>query len=1132
MKNHKPGTPGKSPDSPLDISIPPAVPEDSTRFFPIVGIGASAGGLEAFSELLRALPAKTGMAFVYIQHLDPNHPSLLTDLLARETTMPVREATDNTVVEPDTVYVIVPNTVLTISHGILHAMQRGQTGRFLPVNEFLNSLAGERENLGIGVILSGTASDGTTGIQSLNKAGGITIAQAIGSATQSGMPQSAIDTGAVDFVLDPTEIAGELARIGQNPYLIQAAKREADERLKVDEKAMDDIFSLLVNSAGVDFSQYKQSTIKRRIMRRMVLHKFGTLEEYATYLDEHPEEIALLAEEMVIHVTSFFREPEVFAILRSEIFPLFFQGRAKGAAIRVWVPGCSTGEEAYSILISLHESMEEHEVSFPIQMFASDISEPAVNKARDGIYPGAEVRELSGQRKARFFDDLGGEYRVKKELRESIIFASHDLTRDPPFSHLDFISCRNLLIYLDIPMQRQVIPVFHYALNPEGVLLLGISETTGPFTDLFSTIDPKFRIYRKKPAPNRIPLALPLAKKAAPGLPSRRKMPDFTLQGFDPSADAFRILGNYGPPAIFVNESLDILWFSGKIGPYLEPVHGEAGLTLNKMIHRDLLVDLRTVIHKVRESEKPDRKENVRIGTGEDSRTVSFTVEPVHSPNKPELWYYLIIIDRETGPAGDAGGQPEFSRPGESSGVVRELADTKAYLRTMIEDEHRMSEDLASSFNELQSQNEELQSINEELETSKEELQSSNEELATVNEELETQLAEKGEAQIALGKSEEKYRSLIEHNPDAIVRYDRQLRHVYANPAIRELVNMQPRDILGKTPEEVNFPQDMAKDWEEKISEVFRTGNAALVDIEVGAGKTRRYFNWYLVPEFGAGKDIEYVLSTSRDITEIRNAEKALKEKNEKNEELIAANTQLSTSEGTLRNYLSELEEKDRALKNSLAEKEVLLAEIHHRVKNNLTAFIALLSLEGTYEDSPAGLALKKDLQNRARSMALIHETLYQTNNYSQVDMDLYLTRLVGEVFRSYESGLPIQTFVNAKGVTLGLPKATPIGLIINELVTNAIKHAFPNWHDCRKIRGQDCTIRVSLTKEKGTYVMAVKDNGIGIPGSIDIATTRSLGLKLVNFLAKHQMKAEISVNNNEGTEFTFRFRDEPVGRD
>ncbi len=1113
------------------------MPEEQERLFPVVGIGASAGGLEAFTRLLRALPAENGMAFVYIQHLDPTHPSILAEILARETRMPVREAEDNLPVEPDHVYVIVPNTVLTVSGGVLHLSSRASpAGRFMPVDEFFRSLAADRETLAIGVVLSGTASDGASGIRSINKAGGITFAQNTESATQTGMPQSAIDTGAVDFVLNPDGIAEELVRIGQNPYLIPEEKREAGDRLKHEEKILKDIFTLLRTAKSADFSQYKQSTVVRRIGRRMLLHKLGSLQEYAAYLDDHPGEIAVLAEDMLIHVTSFFREPEIFEVLRTNVFPLFFVGRTPGVPIRIWVPGCSTGEEAYSILMCLLESMEERKAVFPVQVFASDISEPAITKAREGIYPGTEIDSLSEERRNHFFDRLDGNYQVKKELRESCIFAYHDLTKDPPFSHLDFISCRNLLIYLDVPMQRQIIPIFHYSLNPDGILLLGISETVGPFTDLFSAIDQKFRIYRKKPAQNRVPLTFPVVKKATGGPPSRPAR-DLSLPGFDPVTEANRILGTYGPPSVFVNESMDILQFSGKIGPYLEPVQGAAGLTLNKMIRRDLLVDLRTAIHKAKTTGKPVRKDGVRITVSGLSLSVGFTVLPVHSSRTPEVWHYLLVIEdssmvqenraagpAEAGPSPQGEALPQVTSPAEYRIIEQELADTREHLRAMIDEEHKVSADLLTAFNELQSQNEELQSINEELETAKEELQSSNEELATVNEELQTQLAEREKAERALEKSEEKYRTLIEHNPDVIIRYDRQFRHIYANPAIRNVTDLSPENVIGKTPEEVNFPQNSGKDWQEKIRGVFRTGKEVVTVIESGAGDDRRFFDWFLVPEFGAGGKVMTVLSTIRDITRIRKSEEELRQRNAL---LNTAYEEVSSSRETLHEKVDELTAKEQELSESLAEKEVLLSEIHHRVKNNLAAFISLLSLDSPYDAAnPAGRLFRLDLQNRARSMALVHETLYKTKTFSRVDMEIYLNTLVGQVVTSYSSPKKIRVLVEAEGMTLDLDRAMPCGLIITELVTNTLKYAFPPSFDCKHQRNSPCTLRIAMTKSDDTNLLTVSDNGVGLPSGFDMKKIKTLGLKLVSFLAKYQLKATIEVIPDSGAEFRFRFRD------
>ncbi len=475
--------------------------EDNPEIFPVVGIGASAGGLEALSRLIRNLPSKTGMAFVYIQHLDPTHKSLLTSLLSRETRIPVRDAEDGLAVLLDHLYVIPPNADLTLSGGDLKVTARsGPRGMHMPIDEFFESLAADKGTTAIGIVLSGTGSDGSAGIRAIKEAGGITFAQGMETAEHGDMPENAIATGSMDFILSPENIAEELVRIARHPFISHAHSTEWDEVFAKETDALDTIFSLIRNSSGLDFSHYKRSTVQRRIARRIILHKIGSIGQYAKFLADNPTETATLAEDMLIHVTSFFREPDTFGVLVTEVFPRFYRERPRGLPIRIWVPGCSTGEEAYSILISLIESLGEHQAIFPVQLFASDVSENSLAKARTGFYSEPEMLNVSEDQRTRFFDRVEGGYQVKKCLREICVFARHDLTKDPPFSHLDMISCRNLLIYLGVPMQRKIIPLFHYALDPGGFLLLGVSETIGPFPYLFQVVNKKFRIYVKKPA--------------------------------------------------------------------------------------------------------------------------------------------------------------------------------------------------------------------------------------------------------------------------------------------------------------------------------------------------------------------------------------------------------------------------------------------------------------------------------------------------------------------------------------------------------------------------------------------------------------------------------------------------------
>ncbi len=495
----------------------------------------------------------------------------------------------------------------------------------------------------------------------------------------------------------------------------------------------------------------------------------------------------------------------------------------------------------------------------------------------------------------------------------------------------------------------------------------------------------------------------------------------------------------------------------------------------------------------------------------------------------PDAWHYLIVIEDEspapdvlaggkveTGPVPEGEEVPLIASPEEYRRMEQELVDTREHLRAMIEEEHKTGEDLLTAFHELQSQNEELQSVNEELETAKEELQSSNEELATVNEELQTQLTEREKAEAAVRRSEEKYRTLIEHNPDMIIRYDRQLRHTYVNPAIKDITNLLPEEIIGKTPEELNFPQNRAKDWEEKIRTAFTGKKPVLTEIESGTGDDRRFYDWFLIPEFDARGKVVAVLSTSRDVTRLRKSEEELRQRNAL---LNTAYEEVSSSREKLHKKVDELTAKEQELSESLAEKEVLLSEIHHRVKNNLAAFISLLSLEGTYDTAnPAGRLLRLDLQNRARSMALVHETLYKTKTFSRVDMDMYLNTLVGQVVTSYQLSKKIRIVVEAEGMTLDLDRAMPCGLIITELVTNALKYAFPPSFDCNTQRNAPCTMYVRMTKSDDTNLLTIGDNGIGLPVGFDLKKIKTLGLRLVSFLAKHQLKATIEVAPGSGT--------------
>jgi two-component system, chemotaxis family, CheB/CheR fusion protein len=760
------------------------------KSFPVVGIGASAGGLEAFTQLLKHLPLDTGMGFVLVQHLDPVHESALTQLLSRATLMPVREVKNNTRVEPDHVYVIPPNTSMAIASGVLKLQPRQRTRTpTRSIDSFLESLAQDQREKAIGVILSGTATDGTLGLEAIKAEGGITFAQD-DSAKYDSMPRSAAGAGCVDFVLAPENIAKELSRISKHPYVAGHAlhsevEREADQhggakaplasgghgtprtgsaQARAEAKAAPDaedngykkILLLLRNHCGVDFSLYKSTTIQRRITRRMVLNKHTTLDEYAHFLRGNSKELDALYSDALISVTSFFRNPEGFEYLKRKVFPKLLQQRGDDP-FRVWVLGCSTGQEAYSLAMTFMEAAEKAPRLRKLQVFATDLNEALLEKARHGLYTQSLAEDVSPERLRRFFVEEEGGYRIVKSLREMVVFARQNLISDPPFSRMDLISCRNLLIYLEPSLQKKALPTFHYALKPGGFLFLGASESIGGFTDLFEPADRKHKIYSKKAAPTpafHLPVKRErgeqplLGKQARPPTPierSQEEAPEAFRAELTAQREADRVTVNqFGPPGVLVNAELQIVQFRGPTGGYLEPPPGKASFDVLKMAREGLMLPLRAAINKAKKENKAARKENVRLQQNGQTRTVNVEVIPLK--NLRESCFLILFEDAEmVAPALSGESSREMRTPLRTSkreesrrvaGLERELVETRDYLQSLQEQHEAANEELQASNEEVQSANEELQSINEELETSKEELESTNEELTTVNEEM------------------------------------------------------------------------------------------------------------------------------------------------------------------------------------------------------------------------------------------------------------------------------------------------------------------------------------------------------------------------------------------------------------
>jgi two-component system, chemotaxis family, CheB/CheR fusion protein len=709
-----------------------------------VGVGASAGGLEAFRRLLAALPAQTGMAYVLVQHLDPSHESALAELLARATRMPVSEVKGEIAVEPDHVYVAPAPQDITFQAGRLKRVGRERThGQHMPIDSFLRTLAEVRKSQAIGVILSGTGSDGTLGVKAVKAEGGITFAQNAGSAAYDGMPQSAIASGCVDFVLPPEEIARKLANLSGQAY-VRAPHRDAHEPPTAALKGKNGIgaiLALLRKATGADFGAYKPATIRRRIARRMALAHLATLAEYARHLEGHPDEVQALYQDCLITVTSFFRDAETFQLLCKDVLPRLLKQRSPGKAVRVWVPGCATGEEVYSIVICLLECAGEANSPFVFQVFATDLSESNLQKARSGTYPATIAQDVSPERLRRSFTRVDGGYQVNKAIRDMCVFARHDLTRDPPFSRIDLISCRNVLIYLEPRQQQRVLAVLHYALQPSGIVLLGASETAGASQDLFTPVDKKHRIYSR-----RLTTTVPVvgfARSSEPRAERREGAPTPVRPG--PRADLLGeadqiLLTRYAPPGVIVDEKDNIVEFRGQTDPYLEHAHGRASLNVFKMARKGLLFDLRQAIQQARKKDASARKENAWVRHRGQIRRLDIEVIPLEaSPRKERSFLVLFDARPETkSPRGEPAPRQQRGGAGdkENASLKRALADATRQLHVAMQEHEAANEELQASSEEVLSANEELQSINEELETAKEELQSSNEELTTLNQEM------------------------------------------------------------------------------------------------------------------------------------------------------------------------------------------------------------------------------------------------------------------------------------------------------------------------------------------------------------------------------------------------------------
>jgi two-component system CheB/CheR fusion protein len=831
---------------------------------PIIGIGASAGGLEALQELFTNMPSDTGLGFVVVPHLDPTHTSIMPELLQRYTDMPVYQAKDRVKVKPDTVYVIPPNKNIGILHRHLVLLEPAEPHGFrFPIDFFLRSLAQDQGELAIGIILSGSGTDGTLGLRTIKVEGGLAIVQEPGSAKHDGMPRHAIDSGPVDFILPPSKMPAQLVS-----FVSHFSRKRIEKRpLTTDTLSnyLEKIFLILRQHTKHDFSQYKLGTFNRRIDRRMTVNKIGNIANYVSFLEQHPEEAQALFKDILISVTGFFRDREAFIALKRHMKHLI-SGRSSTSPIRVWVPGCATGEEAYSITMIVRECLDELDRDTEIQVFATDLDADAIERARTSTYPLGVAADVSQERLNHFFVKTEDAYVIKSEFREMVVFAVQDIIKDPPFSKVDLICCRNLLIYLNADLQARLVPLLHYSLNKDGILFLGSAETVGKFTDLFSALDNKWKIYQRRELALNNNYRVQFAPPA-----SERK---FEVAGGEPRSDtveAFSIeelvnnilLYQYTPACVVVDQKYDVLYVHGQTSRYLELPTGPLKTNILDMAREGLKTELAAALRKAFFKGEETSYHNLQVKHDGSFHSVDLKVSPIVYPavmQKLSIVMFQTVTSREPEP-------PVKTKHGRStrSGkriaeLEQELALTKENLQTTIEEVETSSEELNSANEELQSSNEELQSTNQELETSREQLQSLNEELMTVNAENQGKIDE-------LSKSRDDLQNLLNSTDIATIFLDMNLHIRRFTPAAANIFNVIKSDI-GRPIHHVT--SNLAYDkLDEDLNEVLDSLFPKYIEVETKEGRS---YTLRITPYRSAGNAIEGLVITIVDITEEKKA--------------------------------------------------------------------------------------------------------------------------------------------------------------------------------------------------------------------------------------------------------------------
>lgn len=991
--------------------------------FPIVGIGASAGGVQALEGFFSGLPAQPGIACVIVTHLSPERESRLHEVLARYTDLTVCVAADGQPVEMHHVYVLPADAILGIEHGRLRITRpnAGQRER-KPIDIFFSALAADQGERAAGVVLSGGDGDGTLGVKAIKERGGLTLAQVADGhgPSQPSMPNSAISTGLVDFAVPAEKMGEKLVDFARGLHLLDdlATQAEHGEETRALAEARREIYAILRNQIGHDFSGYKPKTFLRRVQRRMQVAQLDTMEAYVERLRQEPQEVGALFRDLLISVTNFFRDPDAFEALATTVVPKLFEGRGADEVVRVWVPGCATGEEVFSLAILMREHMDTLTAIPRVQIFATDIDENALTVARAARYPGSLLDGVSPERRARFFVVDGGSYVLDKAVRDLCIFSPHSVIRDPPFSRIDLVSCRNLLIYLGAEAQNHAIPVFHYALRPEGHLFLGTSENIGQFSDLFASVEKKHRIFRRRSdgvSGVRLPLSLgPLR----PGHAAEPAAPRTAAGGLAiRQAVEMQVLERFAPPFVVVNRDGEVAYYSARTGRYLEAAAGMPTRLLLTMARKGLRLDLRAALREAVESGGPARREGVAV-EDEDGRVqlVALTVEPLRDRGGGEPLFLVLFADE--GPTLSREEAFGRSQPASDGAAARrleqELRETRERLQSLIEEYETALEELKASNEELVSLNEELQSTNEEVESSKEEMQSVNEELHTVNLEL-------GEKIEALDRASEDLQNLFDSTDVATVFLDRDLRIRSFTPAARRVFNLLPGD-RGRPITDLSSRfavPELGRD----IAAVFAGGEPIERRLDHDAAQT--HYLVRLAPYRSGDQQVAGVVVTFVDVTSLTRSE-------------------------------------DRQ-----RHQRVLIAELQHRTRNLLNVVQAIVTR------TLAKGGTSKTVMERLAALGRV-QGLVSQDGAEEVDV-AEIARLELRAYAS-ENG---KVVLAGPPVALAFDRVQILALALHELTTNAVKYG--------ALKGESGRLEIHWRVEPGAaggslLVLDWRESGVAMP--------------------------------------------------